>query len=148
MTGSWRGKPVDLVPWQLTPDHYEGHPTEIPVVALHKYLAVHILLGQDLGVCHDELVPLLGLQIKGKEGPSLLSIVFRLRVKSFRLTFSPSTVWKVLTRAEMFLMAALRDCLVLSRELTRAELTRFLGMLNMILSDFFLDLVATTKSLS
>ena len=33
----------------------------------HKDLAVQILLGQDLGVCHDELVPLLGPQIKGKE---------------------------------------------------------------------------------
>ena len=44
-------------------------------------------------------------------------------------------------------MAALLDFLVLYRELTRAEITRFLGTLNMILSDFFLDLVATTKSL-
>ena len=66
-------------------------------------------------------------------------------IKTDLLAISSLEGTKVL--AERFLLAALLDFLVLYRELTRAEITRFLGTLNMILSDFFLDLVATTKSL-
>ena len=66
-------------------------------------------------------------------------------IKTDLLAISSLEGTKVL--AERFLLAALLDFLVLYRELTRAEITRFLGTLNMILSDIFLDLVATTKSL-
>ena len=45
------------------------------IIAMHKQLAIHSVLCQDLSVGYDELLPLLGLQLKGNEGLSLVNVI-------------------------------------------------------------------------